>query len=283
LAVGGSTSGSAAAVAAGLATIGLGTDVAGSIRVPAAYCGIVGLRPVPGSIPIEGALPIVPSFDQVGILARSVADVVVAYHTLADREARTTRNDRPKTVGLIVDLVETADRAVAGACRDAAALVQSEGIRVEEVELRWEPRGLGRIFAVELSRTWGPAIDETPDAYTAAIRSSLAFGREQSDAAYRESLENLEHERARVRSTLTRYDAVLCPTVPHVVPEVADELSIAESTRYTRIINALGLGALSLPWSDDEQGRPLSVQLAGETPAVLDIAVRLETLIAGTR
>lgn len=112
---GGSSSGSAVAVAAGIVPLALGTDTAGSLRIPAAFCGITALKPALGDVPAEGCLPLAPSFDTIGVLAGSVSACATAYEALAGRSVALPESDQG-TVGILTDLFEASDPSVADAC-----------------------------------------------------------------------------------------------------------------------------------------------------------------------
>ena len=114
---GGSSGGSGAAVAAGLVDLALGTDTAGSIRIPAALCGVTGHRPTSGLVPVDGVVPVAWSLDAVGPLARTAAECRRATEVMAGRELP---QEAPRRIGLITRLFEPADPAVASACEKAA-------------------------------------------------------------------------------------------------------------------------------------------------------------------
>jgi aspartyl-tRNA(Asn)/glutamyl-tRNA(Gln) amidotransferase subunit A len=118
--VGGSSGGSAVAVAAGLAPVALGTDTAGSVRIPAALCGVSGHRPTWGLVPVDGVVPVAWSLDAVGPLARTAAECRRATELMSGRELP---EEKPRKIGLITRLFELADPAVAAACEEAARLL----------------------------------------------------------------------------------------------------------------------------------------------------------------
>jgi aspartyl-tRNA(Asn)/glutamyl-tRNA(Gln) amidotransferase subunit A len=259
LSPGGSSSGSAVAVAAGLADIGLGTDVAGSVRVPAAYCGIVALKPGLGAIPLEGCLPLAPSFDLVGVMARSVKACATAYEALSgshlDPDAPIAR------AAVLTDLMDEADDPVADLCRRAVRRLERSGLGLEPIVLRWRAEGFGLVLAVELARAWGEQADAEPERFPPQILRAIERARGVAPDRYGDAMGALSQVRRELGRRLGGHDVLLCPTVAHRVPTLEAE-EVGSSTRFTRIFNALGWPALSVPCGHDEAGRPVSLQIA---------------------
>jgi aspartyl-tRNA(Asn)/glutamyl-tRNA(Gln) amidotransferase subunit A len=271
LGTGGSSSGSAAAVAAGVAGLGLGTDVAGSVRIPAAYCGIVGFKPARGTMPRGGMVPVAPSFDLAGVLARSVRDCALACEVISGKgmpKAEPAKTSTGWRVACLEDLFEAAEPEVSRRVMLTLAAAGSR-VRLETARLNWKPDGFGRILAVELAQTWGNRIDQAPERFTEAIRASVAYGRRQDVNVYRQELSALARSRTAVARQLAAFDVVASPTVPHAAPEAASPESVAVATTFTRVFSALGWAALSIPCGTDPQGRPVAVQLAAH-PARLN-------------
>jgi aspartyl-tRNA(Asn)/glutamyl-tRNA(Gln) amidotransferase subunit A len=244
----------------------LGTDVAGSVRIPAAYCGIVGFKPARGAIPTGGMVPVVPSFDLAGVLARSVRDCVLTYEIVTGRRmpnADTKEISTGMRVGCLEDLFEAAEPVVSRGCMVALAGVGFE-LSLQTTRLNWKPDGFGRLLAIELAQTWGDRVDRAPDRFTDGIRTSVAYGRRQSTEVYRQERSTLARSRTAVARQLDPYDVVASPTVPHAAPDIASPESVAEATTFTRIFSALGWPALSIPCGTDPQGRPVAVQLAAQ-------------------
>jgi Asp-tRNA(Asn)/Glu-tRNA(Gln) amidotransferase A subunit family amidase len=264
---GGSSGGSAAAVAAGIAPLGIGADAAGSIRVPAAYCGVVGLKPATGVIPTEGMKITVEGFDCVGVIAASMRDARLALTVLSGASAGNTGSDsggasaiKKVSVGRLDDLFEETDAVVAGRC--LAALTDFEPpYSVTPTRLDWQPEGLGRALAGGLTRSWGDAIEAAPERYSPMIRSSIKFGRKVDDEALAGLHEKFAAARLRLAERFAPFDVLASPTVPEPVP-LADDEDVAVSTRFTRIFNVLDWPAVSLPVGSDEAGMPVGLQLA---------------------
>jgi aspartyl-tRNA(Asn)/glutamyl-tRNA(Gln) amidotransferase subunit A len=281
LSPGGSSSGSAVAVAAGIVPLALGSDTAGSTRIPAAYCEIVGLKPALGWLPRRGAVPIMPSFDAPGLLARSVADCVDALAVLSARGEAPAPRGR-LAVALLVDLVEASDPSVARGCREAGALLAGErGVEVREERLEWRADGFGKALAFELAETWGERVDADPSRFTEVIRGTVDFGQRSGRDEYERALARITAARRALARRFAGLDAVLCPTTPVPTPD-RDAENVGVSTSFTRLFNALNWHALSLPAGRDGAGRPIAVQVAAPPPrlgAALAVARRLERVL----
>jgi aspartyl-tRNA(Asn)/glutamyl-tRNA(Gln) amidotransferase subunit A len=245
LSPGGSSSGSGAAVAAGIAKLGLGTDLAGSVRIPASYCGIVGLKPAPRTVPEDGCLSVAPTFHVPGIMAGSVEDCRIAYEALSG--------------------------AAAAACAGTLDELAADGsVTLERVRLDWSAKGFGRILAFELARDWGRRIDHEPERFPPSVRESAELGRAIPEDAYNESLKSMHEAHERLAERIGPGRVLACPTVP--VPVPARELeTVEESVRYTRLFSALGWAALSVPGRRDTAGRPVGLQLAAPGQGLADL------------
>jgi aspartyl-tRNA(Asn)/glutamyl-tRNA(Gln) amidotransferase subunit A len=254
---GGSSSGSAVAVAAGAVPLAIGTDTAGSVRIPAAYCGIVGFKPAARALSRAGCVRIAPTFELPGLLAATVGECRRAYEVLAGPPDDA---DGPLRVGRLDDLLDAADPSVAGACRDALATVASPHV-VRPARLDWQPAGFGRLLAADLAATWGARIAREPDRFTESIRASAAYGRSVGKADRRQILAAFDVARRRIGRRLAAFDVVACPTSPHRVPLTGEDL-VDDATRFTRPFNALGWPAISIPCGTDADGSPVGLQLA---------------------
>ena len=222
LVVGGSTSGPASAVARGQADVGLGTDTAGSIRVPATYCGLSGLRPTHGAVPLEGVLPLAPSFDTLGWLAREPA--------LVHRVARLLLPDAEPLTGLVLaeDLLGLADPAVAAALRPAAAdLADAAGLPLrrerlasaEEIE-RWSLA----FRAVQGAEAWaahGEWITAAPGVLGPGIAQRFADGAAVGADALAGARAEVTAARAVLRARVPSGSAVVLPAAASPAPPVA--------------------------------------------------------------
>ena len=259
LSPGGSSSGAAVAVAAGIVHAAIGTDVGGSVRIPAAWCGVVGFKPPLGSIPLAGVVPFAPRFDLPGVIARTVHDCEAVAAVLRGITVMAPDRGRP-TVALLEDALAASAPEQAAACERAVRAIESDADIVIGA-LGPAPRGFGRVLAAELAGTWGPRVEAQPDRFTDDVRASVAYGRGMSADDQAEVLRQLGLWRVEIEQQLAGYDVVCLPTTPSAPPPPSAVFS-DEATRLTRPFNVLGWPALSLPVGLDGQRRPLSLQLA---------------------
>jgi aspartyl-tRNA(Asn)/glutamyl-tRNA(Gln) amidotransferase subunit A len=260
---GGSSGGSAAVVAAGLVPFALGTDTMGSVRIPAACCGIFGWKPSRGLLSNEGLVPLASALDTVGVLSASSALLRDVADLFSD--------DRPmpllRRVGILslnVPLDESAQRAV----NAVAQRIADEGVEVIQVHLDLDPalvrrRGL-LLCEAEAASFWGSAVDGDPPGLSPALRGLLAFGRDADESAIRSA----ESVRVDVEAAMTALfddvDALLLPTLPGPPPLIGDDPpGLADLTAF---VNLAGVPALSFPTTTVAPGEsiPRSVQLVGE-------------------
>ena len=287
---GGSSSGSGAAVAAGLVYGALGTDTGGSIRLPAACCGIVGLKPTYGRVSRAGAMPLSWSLDHIGPLTRTVRDAAILLGVIAGPDARdATASSHP-----VPDYVTGLDRPIAGLRIGAPDRYYEEGVddvvRMAVQAATEALRGLGAevvecplpdpaplndlanmISRCESTAVHGRIVRESPHLLQPAVRARLEVGFHVSAHDY------LQAARLRARATRTfvddvfaRVDLVVTPTIPEPAPALAaakagspDDIvrRMGRFSRLTRPWNALGLPALSLPCGFAPDGRPVGLQL----------------------
>jgi aspartyl-tRNA(Asn)/glutamyl-tRNA(Gln) amidotransferase subunit A len=289
---GGSSSGSGAAVAGGLVYGALGTDTGGSIRLPAACCGIVGLKPTYGRVSRAGAMPLSWSLDHVGPLARTVRDAAILLGVIAGVDGRdATTSARPvpdyaavldgSIAGLRVGVPdrfygEGLDGDVRAAVDAAVAGLRELGAQVVDCALP-DPALLNDL-ANAIARSESAAVHtrivrESPHALQPAVRTRLEVGFHVSAHDY------LQATRLRARAARTfvddvfaRVDVLVAPTIPEPAPAVAavkagspDEIvrRMGRFSRLTRPWNALGLPALSVPCGFASDGRPVGLQLVG--------------------
>jgi aspartyl-tRNA(Asn)/glutamyl-tRNA(Gln) amidotransferase subunit A len=289
---GGSSSGSGAAVAAGLAYGALGSDTGGSIRLPAACCGVVGIKPTYGRVSRAGAMPLSWSLDHLGPMARTVRDAALMLELIAGRDAHdATSSARPVRAllaaledpagGLRVALPENyyfdgVTAEVRAAVEVAARVLASLGARVQPVRLP-DPATLNDVANI-LARSESAAIHarvlrERPHELGPAVRSRLEVGLHVSAHDYLQA--------GRLRARLTRefvaevfaeVDVVLAPAIPEPAPALdtvtagpADEIvrRMGRFSRLTRPFNVLGLPVVTLPCGFASDGRPLGMQIAG--------------------
>ena len=275
---GGSSGGSAAAIAAGEVELAVGSDSAGSIRIPAAWCGVVGFKPTYGLVSIEGCFPLAPSYDVVGPMASSVDGCERLLRTLAPGfEPVELESLEELEVG--VAWLDHADPLVRGRVAEAAALFP----RRREIDLPLAPANRADFMreVADVHRALFPGNEELyGDNVRAKIEGCLAVTDAEAAAAERERGEYRE----RVAEVVGDLDLLVTPTVPFVAPPSdVDELEIrAGAISLTYPISSLGWPALALPCGPAEDGLPASVQLAaprGQDALVLAAGRLLESAL----
>jgi aspartyl-tRNA(Asn)/glutamyl-tRNA(Gln) amidotransferase subunit A len=277
---GGSSGGSAAAIAAGDVELALGSDSAGSIRIPAAWCGNVGFKPTHGLVSVEGCFPLAASYDVVGPMASSVEGCERLLRVLApDFEPVQLESLEELEVG--VAWLDQAEPLVRGRVGEAVALLP----RRRELELPLAPADRADFMreVADVHRVLFPGNEEL---YGENVRSKvercLQVRDEEAAAAERERADYCE----RVAEAVGELDLLVTPTVPFVAPPAdVDELEIrAGAISLTYPISSLGWPALALPCGPAEDGLPASVQIAaraGQDARVLAAGRLLESLLTG--
>jgi aspartyl-tRNA(Asn)/glutamyl-tRNA(Gln) amidotransferase subunit A len=257
---GGSSSGSAAAVAARMAPLALGTQTVGSVLRPAAYCGVVGFKGTHGLIPTEGVVPLAWSLDHVGVFARAVADVALAAAVLAGRPLSGPA-PRPPRLALAPELIEHATPETAAAVRATAAALARAGATIEEVKL---PPSFAAVHAAGRGVLEGEAAAYHEDlyrthaaAYRPRTRELIAGGLVQPAVAYVRAQRARLAFREEVMPLLAAHDALLSPTAPATAPP---GLATGDPW-FCAPWSFAGVPACSLPTGVSALGLPHAVQL----------------------
>ncbi len=280
---GGSSSGPAVAVATGMALAGLGTDTTGSLRVPAALCGIVGLRPTLGVIPTDGVVPLAFSYDVVGPLAKTAADAAVLWAVLngdVRGDVNQPRATQPHVRLLAVPSVAL-DPAIAHGTRAIAHLLGAEPIELPA--LADADAIHATVQPAEASAAHADWFGQQREQYSSVVRERLEFG------AKIRAIDYIHAGRARRALTQQfaaamareRIGALLIPTTTTVAPRL-DGDQAAQRTSLLHPVLPLSQTAgpvLAIPAGTDEAGLPYGVQLAGspgDEPTLLRLAVMID-------
>ena len=290
---GGSSSGSGSAVAARLSFAALGSDTGGSIRMPAHFCGVTGLKTTYGRISRAGAMPLSQSLDTVGPLARTAEDCALLLGLMAgaDPEDPTCStaevpNYMAATMGSVKGLkigvptsfyVDDLDAEVAKALDDTIATLKREGadiVRIELPDQRQLTAACQLVLATEAAAYHKRWLIERPQDYGPQVLMRLQNGLAIPGVSYLEALRWRGPALAAHVSATARVDAVLAPVAPVPAPTLAEsdvgnsagaEAVIQRLTRFTRPINYLGLPSLAVPAGFTQKGLPVGMQLIGRS------------------
>ncbi len=258
---GGSSSGAAASLAFGLAALAIGSDTGGSVRIPAAWNDLVGLKTTAGRISLRGAVPLAPQFDTVGPLARTVEDCALALSVLdgsrpVDLRGASLAGRRFMVLdGAPFDAIRDAPQAGFELAVDALGRA---GARIERVDLDCVRAALSLsapIYTPETYAQWRDLIEAAPDLMFPPVLARFRAGRDVSAVDHLAAWSRLHALRAEYLAQTAGYDAVLVPTAPILPPNAARLLDDPDyfatenllALRNTRIGNLLGLCALTLP------------------------------------
>ncbi len=295
---GGSSAGAAVALVEGMCFASVGTDTGGSIRIPSAVCGTVGLKPTGGELPCAGVVPLSTTLDHVGPMARSVADTRVLFGALLGgpppaREAPAG----PRRFGVPEPyFCDRLDPAVRDALERTRAALLAAGHAVERVAIDrapWAPDVYLHIVLPEASWYHARMVEAHPGAYSPGVRLRLEMGRYILAEDYVRALHLRDLLRAEVDRAIAPFDALLLPTLPITAPPLGAASVDVDGARVpvravmlklTQLFNITGHPAIALPAGTDQAGWPVSMQLVGhrhETGRLLDLAAEVEGPVGG--
>jgi len=282
---GGSSGGSATAVAAGLGYGAIGTDTAGSVREPAALCGVVGLKPTYGRVSTRGVIPLSTSLDHVGPIGRTVADVAVIFAAIAgydaadkasvnapveDYVAGLGKNLHPLRIGVPKKFFfEDLDKEVSSAMDHAIAGLAAMGAEIREIGLRVPTDRT--LQSAESYAFHAGFVARSPELYQSETLRRIRTGQNVSPDVLLRCRAELEQARRDIAAVFANVDVLVTPTTPIPAPAIAElkenpdllrprELLLL---RNTRPINVWGLPAISLPCGFTEAGLPIGLQIIG--------------------
>jgi aspartyl-tRNA(Asn)/glutamyl-tRNA(Gln) amidotransferase subunit A len=277
---GGSSGGSAAALALGLADAALGSDSGGSIRIPAACCGMTGFKPSFDLVPMAGCFPLAPSFDHAGPMARTVGGCERMMEALVPGFAA---GELPTLDELRIGVawLELADPLVRERVQGAAARFAHP----QPLKLPLS-HGTGPLFGREVAEVHAQLWREHPDLYGASVAGKLERAMRVTDAEVQAALRTRELYREQLAELMESLDLILTPTLAMVAPSAAlGEPPVRERLlQFTYPWNTIGAPALALPCGPAEHGLPASIQLVGrpgDDRAVLAAGRRLEQELTG--
>lgn len=289
---GGSSGGSASGIAAGIVLGSLGTDTSGSVRCPAALCGVVGFKPTFGAVPTGGVAPLAASQDTIGVLAGTVRECAALYRTVA-RPAAANREVARWRIG--VDRSFFAKRLDDGVAESFdRALDQLSSQRVELVEVtvpraQLAPAASLIVLLTEAAARWKPQLDACPAGFGRRVRAALCAGAEISASSYISAVGARRLVRAGVRRLFidARLDALIVPTLPVTAAAAGaatvsvggrDEPLDGAHARFTSLASVTGQPAISVPCGLDPTGLPIGLQVIGR-PADDQLVLELGALV----
>ena len=275
---GGSSGGSAASVLDGQAYGSIGTDTGGSVRIPAAACGVVGLKPSVGEIPVDGVVPLSATMDHVGALSRSVEDAGILYDAL--RGVGIERREPAPIASLTLGVPRgyffaVLDPQVAAAFDAACARLAEAGAKLEDVEIP-HAADIAAIYLhlvlAEAAAYHAKMLDSRADDYTPGVRIRLEMGRYILAEDYVRALRGRQVLIGEVEGALHGRDALVLPSLAIAAPKLgaatvkvggAEEPVRNVMLRLTQLFNITGHPAISIPCGKTAEGLPIGAQLVG--------------------
>ncbi len=277
---GGSSGGSAAAVAAGMCFGAIGTDTGGSVREPAAFCGIVGLKPTYGRISVRGVFPLSASLDHVGPLCRDVRDTALLLQAIAGYDKldttcvdwpvgsyteKLTESTNPR-IGIVRrPYFDNLDLEIATAIDEALKQISNFASEISEIDLPATPAA---VQAPEVYALHAKSFTTTPELYLPWIRVRLKQAAAIDTVSYIEARQHLDRVRREIDDVFANVDFLITPTTPvppitikealEMSPDPAGELWL----RNTRPFNAYGLPTISIPCGFTQAGLPIGLQIS---------------------
>lgn len=273
---GGSSNGSGVAVAAGLAPLALGTDTGGSIRLPATFCGVVGLKTTAGLVDKRGAMTLSTPLDTIGPLVGRVADAALALSVLADADRLAgdgldalARGAVPSVRGVRIGVVENlgvalhpdtaaVQRRMLDALADRGAVLVAVDLGRSMVDFA---APCGRLLAVEAYMSFGAFVEEEPNRLGPAVRRRMLDGKRLPAPDFLRTLTDREVARRTVAGLFETVDVILTPTTAHPAIPIAAHDPDASPAVFTRFANFVDLCAVSVPCGLSAEGLPIGIQV----------------------
>jgi aspartyl-tRNA(Asn)/glutamyl-tRNA(Gln) amidotransferase subunit A len=296
---GGSSGGSAASVADGMCFASMGTDTGGSIRIPSAACGLVGLKPTLGELSTDGVVPLSTTLDHVGPLCGSVEDAGIVYGVLrgdTTSPAPPPPDPRALRLGIPRDyFLARLDPQVASAFEGACGRLRDAGVTLQDVTIPHAGDVAAmylHIVLAEAAAYHATTLERQPDDYTPNVRVRLDMGRYVLAEDYVRALRGRDLLRREIDAVLAGRDGLFLPALAIPAPKIgavtvrvggAEEPVRNMMLRCTQAFNVSGHPALTLPCGKTTEGLPIGAQIVGtygDTPALLRVARTVESCLA---
>jgi aspartyl-tRNA(Asn)/glutamyl-tRNA(Gln) amidotransferase subunit A len=285
---GGSSGGAGAAAASGMCRIAFGSDTGGSIRNPASFCGVAGIRPTVGAVPNTNALGLSIHADTIGMLAYNVTDVARGYAAIAGydpadplSEDRSVENFLPTLrdgiEGIKIGIPKTfyfenCQPAVVDNVQKASKVLESSGAHLVDIELRGAEEArvatMPKLLAIDMADLYSDGIKNYPEKFGAEVLRRLKAGEPFSGTDYAHALRILVQWKHQLRGLFEEVDIILFPTTPIVAPKFANADDLQKAThqisRNNVAIGYAGLPSLSVPVGFDPDGLPVGMLLVGK-------------------
>lgn len=284
---GGSSGGNGAAVAAGLCFGAVGTDTGGSIRIPAACCGIVGLKPTYDVVSTEGLVYVSRSFDHIGPMCRTVTDTSIMFRAMTDHPAAKEFEFTlpPSVSNLRVGIVPTkvpicdadVEPEVQAAVNTAIAVIRSLVATVSESELPMPD--LGGVIGGEEYPFHAPYLAESPELYDPRTRENILAGKKISKGNYVQMLDKLRQHRQNIGEVFSDVDIVVLPTLSTLPLNIKNAIDPFAQNACTFAFSIGGLPAISIPCGFSRSGLPIGLLIGGpplSEPRILALAAAYE-------